>query len=74
MMTGKMFTMAALGALAAATPALAQWNGSVVDTQGLRGQIEDGVARGDLPPRKPPISARNCAGSSTCSANIRRTV
>lgn len=47
-MTRKMFALAALGALAAATPAAAQWNGSVVDTQSLRAQIDDGVARGDI--------------------------
>lgn len=49
-MTRKMFTMAAFGALAAATPAAAQWNGSVVNTQNLRAQIDEGVARGDLSP------------------------
>src|ERR1700684_4331811 len=50
-MTGKMFTMAALGALAAATPAAAQWNGGSVDTQSLRAEIDDGVARGDISSR-----------------------
>ena len=47
-MTRKMFAMAAFAALAAATPATAQWNGNVVDTQSLRAEIDAGVARGDL--------------------------
>lgn len=47
-MSGKMFVLAALGAFAAATPAAAQWNGGIVDTQSLRAQIDDGVARGAL--------------------------
>ncbi|HEX4737715.1 MAG TPA: hypothetical protein VH331_09145 [Allosphingosinicella sp.] len=46
-MTSKMFALTALCAFAAATPAAAQWSGSV-DTQSLRAQIDDGVARGNL--------------------------
>ncbi|HEY1606680.1 MAG TPA: hypothetical protein VGF77_13890 [Allosphingosinicella sp.] len=49
-MTGKMFAIAALGALAAAAPASAQWNGGAVDIGGLRARIDDGVARGNLSP------------------------
>ncbi|HEX5182332.1 MAG TPA: hypothetical protein VFW19_04165 [Allosphingosinicella sp.] len=48
-MTGRMFAMAALAALAAATPAAAQWNGGV-DIGGLRARIDDGVTRGSLSP------------------------
>jgi hypothetical protein len=50
-MTRKMMiVMAALGALAAASPAAAQWAGSGgnVDVQGLRAEIDAGVSRGDI--------------------------
>jgi hypothetical protein len=37
-----------LAALAAATPAAAQWGGSAVETNSLRAEIEAGVSRGDI--------------------------
>ncbi|MDB5691555.1 MAG: hypothetical protein JWO81_618 [Alphaproteobacteria bacterium] len=47
-MTRMMMTMAALGALAAASPAAAQWAGGNADIQGLRAEIDAGVSRGDI--------------------------
>jgi hypothetical protein len=49
-MTGKTMILAALGALAAASPAAAQYAGAYgnVDIQGLRAEIDAAVSRGDV--------------------------
>jgi hypothetical protein len=49
-MTRITIKLTALAALAAATPAAAQWGAGAVDTQSLRTEIDAGVSRGDISP------------------------